>query len=71
MQKHRIEKVLVVNADFKLKGMITVKDFQKAERKPNACKDDKGRLRVVLPLVPVPATKSASPPWWKPVWTCC
>ncbi|HFK2923649.1 TPA: IMP dehydrogenase [Aeromonas hydrophila] len=46
MQKHRIEKVLVVNADFTLKGMITVKDFQKAERKPNACKDDKGRLRV-------------------------
>ncbi|MGL5480555.1 MAG: IMP dehydrogenase [Aeromonas veronii] len=46
MQKHRIEKVLVVNADFKLKGMITVKDFQKAERKPHACKDDKGRLRV-------------------------
>lgn len=46
MQKHRIEKVLVVNADFKIKGMITVKDFQKAERKPNACKDDKGRLRV-------------------------
>ncbi|MGL5815065.1 IMP dehydrogenase [Aeromonas sp.] len=46
MQKHRIEKVLVVNADFKLKGMITVKDFQKAERKPNACKDEKGRLRV-------------------------
>jgi len=46
MQKHRIEKVLVVNADFKLKGMITVKDFQKAERKPHACKDEKGRLRV-------------------------
>ncbi|XMR37451.1 IMP dehydrogenase [Escherichia coli] len=38
--------MLVVNADFKLKGMITVKDFQKAERKPHACKDDKGRLRV-------------------------
>lgn len=46
MQKHRIEKVLVVNDDFKLKGMITVKDFQKAERKPNACKDERGRLRV-------------------------
>lgn len=46
MQKHRIEKVLVVNGDFKLKGMITVKDFQKAERKPHACKDEKGRLRV-------------------------
>ncbi|PJG60200.1 IMP dehydrogenase [Aeromonas cavernicola] len=46
MQKHRIEKVLVVSSDFTLKGMITVKDFQKAERKPHACKDDKGRLRV-------------------------
>ena len=46
MKKHRIEKVLVVNGDFKLKGMITVKDFQKAERKPNACKDERGRLRV-------------------------
>ena len=46
MQKHRIEKVLVVSGDFKLKGMITVKDFQKAERKPNACKDERGRLRV-------------------------
>ncbi|MGL5597748.1 MAG: IMP dehydrogenase [Aeromonas sp.] len=46
MQQHRIEKVLVVDGQFKLKGMITVKDFQKAERKPNACKDELGRLRV-------------------------
>ncbi|USD36884.1 MULTISPECIES: IMP dehydrogenase [Ferrimonas] len=46
MQKHRIEKVLVVNASFQLCGLITVKDFEKAERKPNACKDDKGSLRV-------------------------
>ena len=46
MQKHRIEKVLIVNDDFKLPGMITVKDFQKAESKPNACKDAMGRLRV-------------------------
>jgi IMP dehydrogenase len=46
MQKHRIEKVLIVNDDFKLTGMITVKDFQKAESKPNACKDAMGRLRV-------------------------
>ncbi len=45
MQKNRIEKVLVVDAGFHLKGMITVKDFQKAERKPNACKDALGRLR--------------------------
>ncbi|PMG41867.1 IMP dehydrogenase [Shewanella sp. 10N.286.52.B9] len=46
MHSHRVEKVLVVDANFKLKGLITVKDFQKAERKPNACKDELGRLRV-------------------------
>ncbi len=45
MQKNRIEKVLVIDPKFHLKGMITVKDFQKAERKPNACKDALGRLR--------------------------
>ncbi|KLV05976.1 inosine-5-monophosphate dehydrogenase [Photobacterium aquae] len=46
MQQHRVEKVLLVNDDFQLRGMITAKDFQKAERKPNACKDEFGRLRV-------------------------
>ena len=46
MQKHRIEKVLITDDAFHLTGMITAKDFQKAERKPNACKDALGRLRV-------------------------
>lgn len=46
MHKHRIEKILVVNKDHGLKGMITLKDFEKAANKPNACKDDQGRLRV-------------------------
>ncbi|ATG74500.1 inosine-5-monophosphate dehydrogenase [Zobellella denitrificans] len=46
MQEHRIEKVLVVAANGQLTGMISAKDFQKAESKPNACKDDQGRLRV-------------------------
>ena len=46
MHEHRIEKILVVDDAFKLKGLITVKDFQKAESKPNACKDELGRLRV-------------------------
>jgi IMP dehydrogenase len=46
MHEHRIEKILMVDDSFKLKGMITVKDFKKAERKPNACKDEFGRLRV-------------------------
>ncbi|AXW88627.1 IMP dehydrogenase [Lonsdalea britannica] len=46
LHERRIEKALVVDDQFRLKGMITVKDFQKAERKPNACKDERGRLRV-------------------------
>ncbi len=46
MHEKRVEKALVVDDKFHLLGMITVKDFQKAERKPNACKDEQGRLRV-------------------------
>ena len=46
MHEYRIEKILVVDDAFKLTGLITVKDFQKAKSKPNACKDAKGRLRV-------------------------
>jgi IMP dehydrogenase len=46
LQKHRIEKVLVVDDDFRLRGMVTVKDIQKATDKPNACKDESGSLRV-------------------------
>ncbi len=46
LHKYRIEKVLVVNDKFDLRGLITVKDIDKAERFPNACKDDQGRLRV-------------------------
>lgn len=46
MHKARVEKILVVNDEFLLKGMITAKDFHKAESKPNACKDEQGRLRV-------------------------
>ena len=46
LHKHRIEKVLVVNEKFELRGLITVKDINKAERYPNACKDPEGRLRV-------------------------
>ncbi|MGB5339000.1 MAG: IMP dehydrogenase [Gammaproteobacteria bacterium] len=46
LHKHRIERVLVVDGDFRLSGMITVKDIQKSTDYPNACKDDQGRLRV-------------------------
>jgi len=46
LHKHRIEKVLVVNDNFALRGLITAKDFQKATENPLACKDDRGALRV-------------------------
>ena len=46
LHQHRIEKILVVNDDFDLTGMITVKDFDKAESFPDACKDSYGQLRV-------------------------
>src|SRR5271157_636995 len=46
LHKHRIEKLLVVNGDYELKGLITVKDIQKKLKYPNASKDEKGRLRV-------------------------
>jgi IMP dehydrogenase len=46
LQKHRIEKLLVVDQEFNLKGLITVKDIQKKLEYPHAAKDDHGRLRV-------------------------
>src|SRR5271170_5204032 len=46
LQRHRIEKLLVVDADFNLKGLITVKDIQKKIECPSATKDEHGRLRV-------------------------
>lgn len=46
LHKHRIEKLLVVDGDYRCIGLITVKDMEKAQSYPNACKDDQGRLRV-------------------------
>ncbi|MBT3360941.1 MAG: IMP dehydrogenase [Rhodospirillales bacterium] len=46
LHKHRIEKLLVVDNDFRCIGLITVKDIEKAQQFPNACKDEQGRLRV-------------------------
>ena len=46
LHRHRIEKILVVNDDFELRGLITLKDIRKSEDYPNACKDEQGRLRV-------------------------
>jgi IMP dehydrogenase len=46
LHHHRIEKLVVVDADYRCIGLITVKDIEKAETHPNACKDEQGRLRV-------------------------
>ncbi|MCS6780959.1 MAG: IMP dehydrogenase [Geminicoccaceae bacterium] len=46
LHHHRIEKLLVVDEAYRLKGLITVKDIEKAQRYPHACKDEQGRLRV-------------------------
>jgi len=46
LHEHRVEKLLVVNGDYELKGLITVKDIQKKLKYPHASKDEKGRLRV-------------------------
>ena len=46
LHQHRIEKLLVVDDDYHCVGLITVKDIEKAQKHPNACKDEQGRLRV-------------------------
>lgn len=46
LHKHRIEKLLVVDDEYRLKGLITIKDIEKIRKYPNACKDSLGRLRV-------------------------
>lgn len=46
LHQHRIEKLLVTDADGRCVGLVTVKDIEKAELHPNACKDEQGRLRV-------------------------
>ena len=46
LHKHRIEKLLVVDDEYRLKGLITIKDIEKIKRYPNASKDSMGRLRV-------------------------
>lgn len=57
LHKHRIEKVLVVNDKFQLKGLVTLKDIRKAEDFPNACKDAMGQLRVGAAVGTGPDTK--------------
>ena len=50
LHKHKVEKLLVVDHEFRLKGLITVKDIQKAIKYPSACKDSLGRLRCAAAI---------------------
>src|SRR6056300_995871 len=56
LHRHRIEKLLVVNEAFELRGLITLKDIRKSEDFPNACKDEYGRLRVAAAVGTGPDT---------------
>ena len=56
LHKHKIEKLLVVDRDYRLKGLITVKDIQKAVKYPNASKDSLGRLRCAAAIGVAPDT---------------
>ena len=56
LHRHRIEKLLVVNEAFELRGLITLKDIRKSEDFPNACKDEHGRLRVAAAVGTGPDT---------------
>jgi len=56
LHRHRIEKLLVVNDAFELRGLITLKDIRKSEDYPNACKDEYGRLRVAAAVGTGPDT---------------
>ncbi len=69
LHKHRIEKVLVVNDAFELRGLITVKDIQKAKDFPKASRDDHERLRVGAAVGVGGGTTSGSRPWWRRGWT--
>ncbi len=56
LHRHRIEKILVVDQGFVLKGLITLKDIRKSEDYPNACKDEQGRLRAAAAVGTGPDT---------------
>jgi IMP dehydrogenase len=70
LHKHRIEKVLVVNDDFQLRGLITVKDIQKARDNPHAAKDQQERCWSVRRSAWVATPSSALPRWSMPASTC-
>jgi IMP dehydrogenase len=70
MNKHRLERVLVVNDAFELRGLITVKDIQKSTEHPLASKDSQGKLLVGAAVGVGQKMRSASSCWSRPALTC-
>ena len=70
LHRHRVEKLLVVDEDYTLKGLITVKDIQKKLKYPNAAKDEQGRLRVGAAIGNGRTSWSARRNWCARRWTC-
>ncbi len=71
LHHHRVEKLLVVDDQYTLKGLITVKDIQKKLKYPNAAKDPQGRLRVGAARGFRRATSWSAPrSWWPEKSTC-
>ena len=69
LHKHRIEKLLVVDDNFALKGLITIKDIEKVRKYPFACKDEFGRLRVGAAVGVGPDREERLEAWSGPGWT--
>ena len=69
LHRHKVEKLLVVDRDYRLKGLITVKDIQKQIKYPNASKDALGRLRCGA-AIGVPGCARARGRWSVPALTC-
>jgi IMP dehydrogenase len=70
LHRHRVEKLLVVDESYNLRGLITVKDIQKKIKYPNACKDEQGRLRVGAALGATGDYLERAAELVKPRWTC-
>ena len=69
LHENRIEKVLVVNEQFELKGMVTLKDMVKAANYPNAARDEQGQLLVGAAVGTGRTPKIVLRRWLKTVWT--
>ena len=70
LRRHKIEKLPIVDDEFHLKGLITIKDIEKATVYPNSARDEKGRLLVGPPSASLRMSWTGWPPWWTPVRTC-